>query len=203
MKTGILGGTFNPIHCGHIEMMEKALEEEDLDDILLIPTGDPPHKDKKDLISKYDRYEMCLLSAMSLDNVFVSSIEVEREGTTYTIDTLLELEKRYGIKENIYFIVGADTLFKLETWKDIEKVAKRCIFLAFPREDASFSHIEEEAERLRQEHGMDIRIMKSHVLDVSSSKIREMVNRGSDIERMVPGKVREYIIRNKIYSGER
>ena len=199
MKTGILGGTFNPIHLGHIEMMEKAAEEAGLDDIMLIPTGDPPHKDRNELISKYDRYEMCLLSAMSLDNVFVSSIEIEREGTTYTIDTLLELEKRYGIRDNLYFIVGADTLFKMDSWKDIDEVARRCIFLAFPREDASYSHIWEEAERLEKEHGLDIQIMKSHVMDVSSSEIREMVNKGLDISGIVPGNVREYILRNKIY----
>ncbi|MDX1358978.1 MAG: nicotinate (nicotinamide) nucleotide adenylyltransferase, partial [Clostridia bacterium] len=125
MRIGILGGTFNPIHNGHLEMAEIAVDVYSLDDVILIPTGNPPHKADEEIISKYDRYELCLLSAAAYDNIFVSSVEIDREGITYTIDTLKELEKLYGIRDELYFIIGGDTVFQLEKWKDFKEVFKR------------------------------------------------------------------------------
>jgi nicotinate-nucleotide adenylyltransferase len=201
MKTGIMGGTFNPIHQGHIEMMNKAAEEAGLEYIMLIPTGDPPHKVKSEIISKYDRYEMCLLAASELDNVFVSSIEIERPGTTYTIDTLKELEKRYGGMDELYFIIGADTIMNLQSWKNFDQVAKRCSFIAFSRDEFDVKAIETEIEQLAQRYGARINLLKSRVMEVSSSQIREKVQGGESITGMVPKSVELYIKRNKIYRG--
>ena len=198
MKIGIMGGTFNPIHQGHVEMMEAASKEAGLDYILLIPTGNPPHK-SEEIVSGYDRYEMCLLAAAYMDNVLVSSIEIERKGITYTIDTLKELEKKYGKMDELFFIIGADTVLRLRTWKNFSEVAKRCSFIAFFRNDTDMKGIETEIHRLMEDLGAKVILLESHVMDVSSSDIRDRVKQGLSIKGMVPGRVLEYIGRNDLY----
>ncbi|MBN1623232.1 MAG: nicotinate-nucleotide adenylyltransferase [Clostridia bacterium] len=200
MKTGIMGGTFNPIHQGHIEMMEAAAKEAGLEYILLIPTGNPPHK-TEEVISKYDRYEMCMLAAASMDNVIVSSIEIERNGSTYTIDTLKELEKKFGKMDELFFIIGADTVMKLRTWKNFAEVSKRCSFIAFYRNDTDKEGIEAEILGLMEDFGAKVLLLETRVMDVSSSDIRDRVQKSLPIGGMVPGPVEEYIKRNGIYSS--
>ena len=144
---------------------------------------------------------MCLLSAADLDNVFVSSIEIERKGTTYTIDTLIELEKRYGRMNDLYFIIGADTIMNLHLWKDFKKVAKRVSFLAFTRKEYSAKIIESEIENLTKNHEAKIELLKTGVMEVSSSEIRGKIQNGESIKGLVPISVELYINRNKIYRG--
>ncbi|MFO7612745.1 MAG: nicotinate-nucleotide adenylyltransferase [Clostridia bacterium] len=199
MKIGIMGGTFNPIHNGHMEMACEAAEKFGLDDILLIPTGNPPHKADDPVLSKYERYEMCLLAAAPHDNVIVSSLEIERDSTTYTIDTLNELEASYGIRDGIYFIIGGDTVFQLETWRDFREVFKKCSFIVFGRSGIGDGKIRDEAERLKQEHGAEIFHVPGAISPVSSSDIRERLIRGDSIEGMVPLSVGEYIRRHNLY----
>lgn len=199
MKIGIMGGTFNPIHNGHIEMMQKAMQEMGLDDILLIPTGNPPHKPEEVILPKYDRYELCLLSAVSYDNILVSSIEIERSGFTYTIDTLRELERLYGSKNKFYFIIGGDTVFQLESWKEYKEVFKRCEFIAFGRENLDSQELLNKIEDMRNEYKVRIKYIDSGISGVSSSEIRERLIKGQSIEGMVPDSVGEYLLRHGLY----
>jgi len=203
MKIGLMGGTFNPIHNGHIKMMEKAAELEDLEYIMLIPTGDPPHKVKSEVISKYHRYEMCLLCAAHMDNVVVSSVEIERNGTTYTIDTLRELENRYGRFEDLHFIIGADTVMGLRKWKEFGEVCKRCRFIAFGREELKDQEVQDEIARLKEEFGAHIRLLKESIPDVSSSELRDRIKEGMSVKGMIPGSVEVYIKKNMLYTGEK
>ncbi|MBN2557757.1 MAG: nicotinate-nucleotide adenylyltransferase [Clostridia bacterium] len=199
MKIGIMGGTFNPIHNGHIEMACKAAEEFKLDDILLIPAGNPPHKADNPVLSKYDRYEMCLVAAAPYDNIIVSSIEIERDSTTYTIDTLKELEVSYGIRDGIYFIIGGDTVFQLETWRDFREVFKRCGFIAFKRSGLDPGKMLGETNRLKSEYGIEIFHASADISPFSSSDIRKRISRGDTIQGMVPASVEEYIRRHNLY----
>ena len=181
MRIGILGGTFNPIHNGHLEMAEIAVDVFSLDDVILIPTGNPPHKEGEEVISKYDRYELCLLSAAAYDNIFVSSVEIDREGITYTIDTLKELEKLYGIRDELYFIIGGDTVFQLEKWKDFKEVFKRCSFIAFGRAGMDTSAIMEKIDYLNYTYGADIGYISADILDVASRELRDMIKNDQSV----------------------
>lgn len=199
MKTGIMGGTFNPIHNGHIEMALIAADVFGLDDIMLIPTGNPPHKKGEEILSKYERYELCLLSAAEYDNIFVSSIEIDREGLTYTIDTLKELEKSYGLRDDLYFIIGGDTVLQLESWKNFKEVFGRCKFIAFGRTGMDSSEIIEKIEFLKSEYGADIGYITAEVMDIASRDLREMIRKNQPISGLVPKRAEEYILRHNIY----
>ncbi len=199
MKTGILGGTFNPIHNGHLEMAEIAVDVFDLDDIMLIPTGNPPHKTNEDMLSKYERYELCLLSAVRYDNIFVSSIEVDREGYTYTIDTLMELERIYGLKDELYFIIGGDTVFLLEKWKNFREIFKRCRFIAFGRAGMDLAKIIQKIELLETKYGADIGLITADIMDVASKDLREMIKKGESVSGFIPPEAESYIKRHNLY----
>lgn len=199
MKIGIMGGTFNPIHNGHMEMAEIAADVFDLDDVMLIPTGIPPHKTEENVISKYERYELCLLSAASYDNIFVSSVEIDRKGFTYTIDTLKELEKIYGIRNDIYFIIGGDTVLKLEKWKDFEEVFKRCKFIAFGRAGMDADTIIDKIQHLRREYGAKIGYITADIMDIASRDLRDMIKNDEYISGFLPKNTEEYIHRHNLY----
>lgn len=199
MKTGILGGTFNPIHNGHIEMAEIAVDVFGLDDVMLIPTGNPPHKNNQETLSKYERYELCLLSASRYDNIFVSSIEIDRPGYTYTIDTLKELEKTYGIRDELYFIIGGDTVFKLESWKSFRDVFKRCKFIAFGRAGIETSEITKKIEELEARYGANIKLITADIMDIASQDLRDMVRTGQSVSGLIPPEAESYIKRHNLY----
>ena len=199
MKIGIMGGTFNPIHNGHMEMVEIAIDVFGLDNVMLIPTGNPPHKNASEVISKYERYELCLLSAAKYDNIFVSSVEIDREGTTYTIETLKELEKIYGIRDEIYFIIGGDTVLLLEKWMDFKEVFKRCKFIAFGRIGMDSTKIEGKIDYLKREYGADIGYITADIMDIASRDLRDMIKNGESISGLVPKRAEKYILRHGLY----
>lgn len=199
MKLGIMGGTFNPIHNGHIEMAEIAADVFSLDDIMLLPTGSPPHKTNEDILSKYERYELCLLSAARYDNIFVSSIEIDREGYTYTIDTLKELEKIYGLRDEVYFIIGGDTVFKLEKWKNFREVFSRCKFIAFGRAGMDLSDIIKKIEFLKTEYAADIKLITAAILDIASKELRETIKNGGSVSGLIPPEAESYIKNHNLY----
>lgn len=193
-----MGGTFNPIHNGHMQMIENAIEYFGLDDVVVIPSGIPPHKNEE-ILSPYRRYEMCLLAAAGYDNIFVSSLEIERSGFTYTIDTLKELEIHYGIKDNIYFIIGGDTVFELENWKNFKQVFKKCSFIAFGRTGSDHVEIMKKIEFLKRAYKAKISIIPREIEDISSTGIRKLVREGKSFKGLVPKRVGEYILKRDLY----
>lgn len=199
MKIGIMGGTFNPIHNGHMEMASIAADIFGLDDVMLIPTGNPPHKSKDDILSKHERYELCLLSAAEFDNVFVSSIEIDRDGYTYTIDTLNELQKVYGLIDNIYFIIGGDTVLQLERWREFEEVFKRCKFIAFGRAGMDEISILNKIKFLTNEYGAQIGYITADIMDIASRDLRDMIKSGKSVAGFIPARAAEYISRHNLY----
>lgn len=199
MRIGIMGGTFNPIHNGHMFMAQEAIKHLGLDYVMLLPSGSPPHKSNKKIISAFERYEMCLLAASEYDDVVVSSMEIEREGTTYTIDTLNALETRFGSNNKIYFIIGGDTVYQLETWKNYEEVFNKCSFAVFGREGFNREDMLQKIEHLKNMHGADMELISAITPEISSSNIRELISEDKPFSSLVPKRVAEYISKYKLY----
>jgi len=132
IKIGLMGGTFNPIHIGHLVMAEEIRKGFGLDKVLFIPTGNPPHKLIEGQVSSKDRYIMTLLATASNEYFEVSDIETKRIGTSYTVDTIKELKEIYQMAE-FYFITGADAILEIETWKNTKELLDSCKFIAATR----------------------------------------------------------------------
>lgn len=197
-KVGILGGTFNPVHMAHLIIAETAREEAGLDDILFIPSGCSYLKDTSKILPARDRINMTGLAIGDNPHFALSTIETDREGNSYTCDTLLELKKRYPEQE-YYLILGADNLFTMEEWKDPEVIFRNAKILAAVRGDRKRSDMEGKTAQLKEKYGADISLLGVRHVDLSSSMIREKVAEGRSIRYMVPDKVREYIIKNHLY----
>lgn len=194
-KIGILGGTFNPVHLGHVEIAEKLRDEFALKSVLMLPTGNPPHKYNGILPKEY-RLDMLKLSCENIPHIHVCEMECERTGVTYTVDTLLSLAKK---AITYYYIIGSDTLFDLETWKDLQNVFKLTDFICVRRDNTSLSAITEEIKRLNKAYNANILLSDFAGPDISSTLVRKSVAAGKSISGMVDKKVEEYIAANGLY----
>jgi len=198
LKIGIMGGTFNPIHYGHLIVAEDVREKCCLDKVLFIPSGQPPHKPDSEVISAEHRYEMVRLAVESNPFFEASQIEVERSGLTYSINTLQELKQIYK-DASIYFIIGADVVGELVTWKEYERVFKMCEFIAVLRPGYDNSAFESAVEFNERNLGARIWKVQSRLVDISSTDIRERCKRRKSIKYLVPGKVEDYINAHGLY----
>lgn len=198
-KTGILGGTFNPIHNGHIAIGLNAIEEFKLDKILFIPTGISYFKLNTGIVDKRIRLEMTNLISDLNDKFFVSEIEVLREGYSYTADTIKELLD--SGEEDLYYIIGADTLFSIEKWRNPEYILKNVTVICTVRDDLDLNKVKEKALSLEETFNTKILISNMKPLDISSTKIRNCVKDGklNEIKDMVPAKIFDYIVNNRLY----
>ncbi len=200
-KVGILGGTFNPIHMAHLILAETALEMAGLDEVLFIPTGCSYMKDSDEILPAKERIRMTGMAIEDNPNFALSTIETEREGDSYTCDTILELKKRYPEQE-YYLILGADSLFMMEQWKDPETIFKNCTILVAVRGDKKMDAVEEKAAELKEKYGANITLLTMDPVEISSSLVREKIAAGKSVRYMLPEKVREYILKNKLYLNE-
>jgi nicotinate-nucleotide adenylyltransferase len=194
MKIGIMGGTFNPIHYGHLVTAEEALSQFKLDRVIFIPTGQPPHKTTCKLASPEDRYMMAVMATASNSHFFVSRIETDRKGKSYTIDTLKELKFTYGESATFYFITGADAILEILTWKNPEEIITMCKFIAATRPGYNLSRIEE----LKKAKD-SISIMEIPALAISSTDIRERIKSSRPIKYLLPESVCNYLLKNDLY----
>jgi len=194
---GIMGGTFDPIHNGHIRMAEAALEQLKLDEVLFIPDGDPPHKQEQ--ASASDRLEMVELATKGRSGFRTLDMEVVRAGQTYTVDTLEQL-KANSPSDQFTYIVGADTLMRVETWRNFPRVASLLTGIAYaPRSDVSASESELQRQRLSQRYGLAVTPLAMEEVDVSSTDVRYAVARGLPVDAMVPPSVLSYIRSRGLY----
>lgn len=194
MRIGIMGGTLDPVHNGHIQLAQAALSSLNLDGIMLLPVGDPPHKMRT--TSKADRLQMARLAAQSTEKIFPCKIEINRTGTTYTVDTLRDLIDA-NPNTQWYYIVGADTLKVLESWKDFSCVAQMCTFLVCSRADEAVSQTC--IENLKRRYGAKFVCLNFTGPNISSTEIRERVRKGLDISALVPNSVNAYIRAHGLY----
>lgn len=194
MRVGIMGGTLDPVHNGHIQVAKAALDLLKLDRVMLLPAGDPPHKSHP--ISKQDRFEMVRLAAGEAEGLFPCNIEIKREGTTYTVDTLRQLHRDNPSVE-WYYLIGADTLDVLDTWRNFAEVAKLCTFAVTGRADADASR--DKAEELHKQYSAEFIMLDFAGPDISSSEVRQRVSEGLEIEGIVPTSVCKYIKDHGLY----
>lgn len=197
-KIGIMGGTFNPIHNGHLLLAEAAKEVFELDGIVFMPSGNSYMKNQASILDGKTRAHMIELAIMGNADFSLSMLEVKREGPSYTCDTLAELREMYP-EDQFYFIMGADSLLMLESWKNPEFILQNCIIAVAVRGTGTEEKIQKIAGHLIYEYHADIRILPARYIDISSSEIRERLKEGKSIRHMLPQKVIEYIDENKFY----
>lgn len=194
-KYGIMGGTFNPIHLGHLMISEYIREDMRLDEIIFVPTGNPPHKKTTDAEL---RYRMVELAVEENQYFSISDIEVRNSDISYTVDTITKLEKELDGK--IYFIIGSDTLFQLKTWKKIDLLFEKVEFICAIRpEYVSTQILDLELKYLKQKYKAEIHIVETPLYEISSTDLRNRISKGKSVKYLIPDKVIEYIKEKELY----
>ena len=197
-RIGILGGTFNPIHLGHLLIAQDALEQMALDRVKFIPSATPPHKTAETLVNARARLQMIRLAIRGNDRFEADDIEIRRGGKSYSVDTLTELRRR-DPKADFYFIIGADSLRELHLWREAQRVVRLCTFVTVPRPGFEAKPVVDRRldaasrKRLRQH------VLRGHPCGIASREIRSRVASGRSIRYLVPDAVTEYIRRHGLY----
>ncbi|MDD3415989.1 MAG: nicotinate-nucleotide adenylyltransferase [Lachnospiraceae bacterium] len=197
-RIGILGGTFNPIHLGHLMIAEQAYQEYHLDKVWIMPSGISYLKKNCDILPSSIRAEMVELSIASNPHLELSTIEVQREGNTYTYETLEQLKREYQ-DTTFFFIIGADTLFSMEHWKNIDQVFSNCELLVSVRNDSSLEELTEKAAEYKVKYNGIIHMLHSPNIEISSGNIRKMVSNQKSIKYYVTEEVENYIMEHELY----
>jgi len=223
MQIGLLGGTFNPIHNGHLQISQEILERFPLDQILFIPSGIPPHKVESDIPSGLHRLEMTRLAVLPFPRFKVLDLEVRRSGPSYSVETLYEL--RRTLKGEIYFIIGIDAFLEIESWKEPDTLASLCHFIVVSRPEFPFSSLrripwigpvdplllkrvdtgETDRYALRLPPPPDraaprcVIFFRVHPCSISGTEIRKRFHQGETVRNLLPEAVRSYIIKHKLY----
>lgn len=199
IRIALMGGTFDPIHYGHLIAAETVRFALNFDKVIFLPARTPPHKQKIIVSDARHRYAMVEMATISNPYFEVSSMELNREGSTYTVDTIRELRSKLGWDAEIFFIIGSDAVFEILTWKNPEELLSMCSFVAVTRpgydKDKLYSRIEE----LKKQYNSSIIPVEIPAYAISSSEIREKAANGESIKYMVPESVEYYIKKNNLY----
>jgi nicotinate-nucleotide adenylyltransferase len=217
-RIGLLGGTFNPIHNAHLAIARQARETLDLDRVVMIPSGDPPHKPSQGLASAKDRYEMVRLALGSDPAFAISDVEVRRSGKSYSIDTVRLLQQEYGNETRLYFLIGLDAFLEFPTWREPEILLGLCSFVILSRPGLSFLALStlpviphlpqgllvelDEGRRVRldvQAGLQSLICLRVSPSSVSASEIRTRIARGVSAADLLPPAVESYILQHHIY----
>ena len=197
MKIGILGGTFNPIHIGHVYIANQCRRRLELQKIILVPTYIPPHKFAKDLVNAGQRFEMCRLAAENHTGFEVCDYEICHNNGSYTYRTLEFLHERYS-SGDFYLIMGEDMFLTVQDWRNPHKIYETATLCAAKREEGSASQLESQALRLENKGARCI-ILDFKPLMLSSTMIRDGIKQGKDMSGLLDQKVLEYIGKNGLY----
>ncbi len=196
MNLGLMGGTFDPIHKGHVQIAEAALRQLSLDGVVFLPDGDPPHKDP--VTPGVHRLRMVEL-AIGHERCFrASDMELKRAGTTYTVDTLLAL-KQQNPHQRLTYLVGSDTFLLFPTWHTAGRVAQLCDMAVMMRPGDDAAYIREKQAAYQETFGLHSVLLAGTGLTVSSSMVRAAVSKGEPIDDLVPPKVADYIKEHHLY----
>lgn len=198
IKAGIMGGTFNPIHNGHLFLAENAYEQIGLDYILFMPSKNPPHKIKSELASDEHRTNMVKLAIKDNPHFQLSTLELDREGTTYTADTLAILTRENPDTE-YYFIEGADSLFMMQNWNKPQIIFDLSTVVVAGRNNVDFKKLNNQAEFYEKTYKAKILLLKMPTIQIASASIRERIEKDRSIRYYVPDAVRDYINEHRLY----
>lgn len=201
VRIGIIGGTFDPIHFGHLMIAENAALQYDLEQVIFIPTGLSPHKDDDRIVDANQRVNMLILAIRDNPRFQLSTMEIVSKETSYTYRTLEILHENHPDWE-LYFILGADSLDYLDKWYKPEIIFARAHVLAAVRDDMNMEQMQEKAEKLRRQFDANISLISTPNVSISSHNIRDRIHEGQSIKYLVPEDVRQYIEEHKLYSDE-
>lgn len=202
MKIGIMGGTFDPIHNGHLMLGEYAYRQYALDQIWFMPNGNPPHKSSETIESQTKhRVEMVKLAISDTAYFTLQPYEVETKDIHYSYKTMEHFKKIYPEYE-FYFIIGADSLFNLEKWVLPARLLKTCVLLAAYRDEKGTDEMMAQIKYLNEKYDADIRLLNTPNVDISSSDIRKLLKEKESIQEIVPESVRQYIENQQLYKDE-
>lgn len=220
MRIGLFGGTFNPIHLGHLKIIGEVRNAFSLDRVVLIPAAIPPHKPARDMARTEDRMTMVRLATAGCQGLAVSDVEIQREGISYSIDTVNHFQRTQSPETELFFIVGVDAFMEFDTWKAHDELLERMSFIVMTRPDAGRSDLDGQREALgvflhdRLSNGyhydpaqkafvhcrkQPLYILEVTPVDISSTLIRNRIRRGKPIADLVPGSVHDYILQRGLY----
>lgn len=203
-KIAIMGGTFDPIHLGHLVAAEAVRQELGIERVIFVPTGKPPHKANQNVMQSEHRYLMCVLATLQNPYFDVSRVEIDRSGTTYTIDTVKEIKRHCDKDCRLYFITGADAINQIMTWKEPEKLLALCDFVAVTRPGYDKNKLNKTIDGLNNVFniGASVHFLEVPALAISSTDIRNRVIAGKTIKYLLPDNVEDYILKNHLYLNE-
>lgn len=202
MKIGIMGGTFNPIHNGHLMLGEYAYKLYGLDEVWFMPNGNPPHKENASIeVNTVGRVKMVTYAISDTPYFKLQTYEVDRTEISYSYQTMEYFQSIYPTHE-FYFIIGADSLFSIEKWRHPERLFKTCAILAAYRNETATTEMLSQIHYLVRKYEADIRLLNTPNVNISSSEIRQRIQRGESIKNWVPERVKQYIEAENLYKGK-
>lgn len=198
MRIGIYGGTFSPVHNGHVAAAMSFMEQMWLDILFVIPTGTTPHKEMSDGADAYDRLRMCEAAFSGIDGVIVSDMEIKREGKSYTVDTLRQL---YSPENRLFLLCGTDMMLTLDKWREADEIFKLCypVYMRRENDEIITNLIIKKNTEYKEKYGRIATRILGDPVEISSSEIREKIEAGEDISSLVPPEVARYIKEKGLY----
>ena len=197
-RVGILGGTFDPVHLAHLQLAKSAYEQFQLETVIFLPAGDPPHKTNRQITPAYRRLEMLKLCLKDYPQFRISEYEIEKQGYSYTAETL-EYFTQMNPEVQYYFIIGADSLFNMDTWYCPERCLSKAVFLVGNRQERAEEEIDKQIHYLTERYGGSIEQIQMPGMEISSSKVRDLLSKGQDASHYLAPGVNEYILKNHLY----
>lgn len=196
----VFGGSFNPVHSGHISLVKQIDEKLGFDKILMIPSAVPPHKCADEMTSPEHRIKMCLLAAKHIgEKCSVDTIEILSGGISYSVNTLRALKERYP-GDKLWFVMGSDMLFTLDKWYKYEEILSLASVAAASRSERDKRLVMTKAKQFKESLPYcDIRAVSIEIKEISSTQIRQMIKKGKDISGLVPDDIMNYIKTNRLY----
>lgn len=198
-RYGIIGGTFNPIHNAHLYIAYEAMRQLNLDKVIFMVAGVPPHKLDEAIVEASLRLEMAKIAIEGYDNFEVSDYEIKKQGLSYTFETLEALKED---DLELFFITGADCLINIEKWKNPERILKIANFVVFNRGGYDIESLNNQKHYIEEKYDVKILFLNTVNLELSSSMIRERIKSGERVDFFIPLKVLEYITKNNLYREE-
>jgi len=200
MKIGLMGGTFNPVHNGHLMLAATAKKAAVLDEVWFMPSGLPAHKSNSELLPSEKRFAMVKLAVAAHSGFAASSFEIDRPGFTYTADTMEALSKEYP-EHDFFFIIGGDSLMEFHHWVQPEVISSHAVLLAAGRDNVSKAELEKQAQKLYQLFGTRVQLLDMPRMDISSNQIRDYIrsHEPEKIKEFLPEPVLAYILEHQLY----
>lgn len=198
MKVGIMGGTFDPIHNGHLATADAVMDSLKLDQVLFIPAARPPHKRGRHIADTHHRLAMTVIATCSNPHFRVSTVEIDRSGPSYAVDTVDSLKNNFPPHTNFYFILGADAALELHTWYHAQELIAKCFFVVATRQGTEFD-LDAVQMHFSVDHQKHLIRVETPALEISSTDIRDKIRNGRSIKYLVPEAVELYIRKEALY----